>query len=203
MQHPRGTRELSTAQSAQHGGASRPPSAERRESVARGLMRPTSLAVITAFAAVGAALPLAFDHGALVARTPGHAAIARHTAAPSTTLPRSGGSGIAPVSADGFDTGWGILADTASAASAMSSSAAAPAAPAQNGTTAPAATGPAPSPSPPPAPLASVQLPTPLGTAGVSVDGTAPTSPTSATVTAPVVGPTTVASPLPSAPALP
>jgi len=201
MQHPRGTRELSTAQSAQHGGAARTPSGDRSESVARGLMRPASLAVITAFAAVGAALPLAFDHGSLLARTARHAAVARHGAAPDTTLPRSGGSAVAPVSEDGFDAGWGIADAAQAAAPAGSSSTGAPAAPPQTATDTPAA--PAPPSSPTPAPLLAVQVPTPPGPTGVSVDGTAPTSPTSATVTAPVVGPTTVASPLPSAPALP
>lgn len=192
---------MSTAQGAHDGGSGRTPS----ESVARGLMRPASLAVVTAFAAIGAALPLAFDHGGLVARTSRHAAVARHVATPGASLPGSGGDAgpvIAPVSADGFDAGSGILADAGPAPAATTGAPAAPAAPEQPS----AATrgGSAPTPSPTPPPLLSIQTPsTPLGSAGVTVDGTSPTSPTSATVTVPIVGSTTVSNPLPSAPALP
>lgn len=192
---------MSTAQGAHDGGAERTPSAERPEPVLRGLMRPTSLAVIVAFAAVGAALPLAFDHGSLSARAPHHAAIARPIAAPGTTLPRSGGPGAEPVSAGGFDAGWGILTGTDSPPTATTAPAI-PAAPAQPGT---AGNGSPPPPlSPTPSPLVAITTPsTPLGSAGVEVDGTAPTSPTSATVTAPVTGSVTVTNPLAPAPALP
>lgn len=177
------------------------------QSTARGVLRPTSLAVIVAFAAVGAALPFAFDRGAVAGVRPGagaaHVAVARHASgsgsegsgAPPNPGDQPGEVVAAPVSASGYDVSSAVLAATA----ATDAAAAAPVParePAPVAPSAPHQPAPQSPPSPSPNPGTTAQLPTPAGTVSITVSGPV-TGPSSVTLTAPGAGSTTVGNPLP------
>jgi hypothetical protein len=173
------------------------------ESLARGLMRPGSLAVMAMFAAAGALLPFTLRHGAM-AHHPGSVVQAAVVQGPGNrgggapaVAPHAGDvpgeADVAVVSAgEGFGAARLVTGATGPVNTAASAAAgAAQATPQQPKAPQPAAPTPTPTPTPTPAPILNVQAPTPVGPVGVTVTA----QPGGVTLVAPT--PTATATPLP------